>query len=289
VTRSQELDLAGLTRGLIRDADGIWRGPDTGAVAYPEDGSDASLAVEDTSYWFAHRNRIILDAIRRVAPPPRLFLDIGGGNGFVTRALVQGGYPSVMLEPSAAGAANARARGLKNVISSRFQPSLFQPGQIEIAGLFDVIEHIEDDVGFLRDVAAILRPGGMVAITVPAFQTLYSPDDAAAGHFRRHTRGTVTALMRAAGFQPLRTSYFMMAMVLPVLLLRTIPGRLGIRRGIDRERDRREHGEGSALSSFIASMLAAETGILARGGSAPMGTSCLALGRLPKAGSPTSD
>ena len=44
----------------------------------------------------------------------------------------------------------------------------------------DVIEHIEDDVGFLRDVASILPPGGVVAITVPAFQTLYSPDDPAA-------------------------------------------------------------------------------------------------------------
>lgn len=286
MTGRQDLDLAHLTPGLVQGDDGIWHGPITGAVAYPEDGSDAALTVEDTSFWFAHRNRVILDAIRRVVPPPCLFLDIGGGNGFVTRAMVRAGYPSVMLEPSPAGAANARARGLTNVISAAFQPSLFKPGQVDIAGLFDVIEHVEDDVGFLRGVATILRPGGVVAITVPAFQTLYSPDDAAAGHFRRHTRGTVTALLRAAGFQPLRTSYFMMATVLPVLLLRTIPGWLGMRQGLDRARDRREHGDGSALRRVAAAMLAAEAGILARGGSMPVGTSCLALGRLPEAGPP---
>lgn len=283
MTTAQDVDLTGLTEGLVEGADGIWLGPAAGAVSYPEDGSDATLALEDTSYWFAHRNRVILDAIRRVAPPPRLFLDIGGGNGFVTRALVQEGYKTVMLEPSAAGAANARARGLTNVIAAAFQPSLFRPGKIQVAGLFDVIEHIEDDVGFLRGVAAILPPGGVVAITVPAFQLLYSPDDAAAGHFRRHTCGTAAALLRAAGFQPLRTTYFMAAMVLPVFLLRTIPGWLGLRRGVDRARDRREHGEGSGLRHAAAAMLAAEAGILARGGSVPLGTSCLALGRLPGA------
>lgn len=289
MTLRQDVDLVSLTCGLVEGADGIWHGPEVGAVAYPEDGSDTAFALEDTSYWFAHRNRVIVDAIRRVAPPPRLVLDIGGGNGFVTRALVQEGYPSVMLEPSAAGAANARSRGLTNVISAAFQPSLFRPGQIEIAGLFDVIEHIEDDVGFLRDVASILRPGGLVAITVPAFQILSSPDDDAAGHFRRHTRGSVAALLNAAGFQPLRTAYFMAAMVPPVLLLRTIPGWLGMRRGTDRTRDKREHGEGSALRHVAAAMLAAEAGILTRGSSVPLGTSCLALGRLSAAGPRSPD
>ncbi len=278
-------DFTALTNGLEPGADGIWRAPRTAAISYPEDGSKCSFTLEDTSFWFAHRNRVIVDAIRRELPPPGLLLDIGGGNGFVSRGLSQASYRTIMLEPSEAGVANARARGLEQVICADFQPNLFQPGAFDAAGLFDVIEHIHDHVGFLRGVATVLRPGGLVAIAVPALPLLFSADDTSAGHFRRYTRVSLAALLREAGFLPVRTSYFMAATVLPVLLLRTLPSRLGLRQGTDRDRDRREHGEGSALKRVAAAALAAEAGILARGGSMPVGTSCLALGRLPGANS----
>lgn len=276
-----EVDINILTRGLVEDGDGVWHGHENDQVSYPSDGCKSAFAFEETSFWFLHRNRVIVDAIRRTAPPPRLFLDVGGGNGFVTCALVRAGYPSVILEPSAAGAANARTRGLTHVIRSDFRTCLFQPGRFEIVGLFDVIEHVKEDIDFLRGVASILRPGGLVVVTVPAFQGLFSPDDTAAGHFRRYTRAAIAAVLRAAGFQPVRLSYFMAATVLPVLLLRTVPGWLGLRTGMDRARDCREHSGRSPLHRAATAILHAEANVLARGGSIPMGTSCLAIGQLP--------
>lgn len=52
----------------------------------------------------------------------------------------------------------------------------------------DVLEHIEDDAGELQSAAARLRPGGRVIVLSPAHQFLYTPFDAAIGHFRRYNR-----------------------------------------------------------------------------------------------------
>jgi SAM-dependent methyltransferase len=249
-------------------------------VSYPAEGSQNCFALEDESFWFAHRNRVIINALRYQSPPPSRLLDIGGGNGYVARALQDAGYLVTLLEPSETGTRNARARNIADVICAAFDPSLFVPGGFQIAGLFDVIEHVEDDVGMLRQIRCILPPDGVVAITVPAFQTLFSPDDTHAGHFRRYTVRTMRALLQTAGFDPITVSYFMAPLVLPVLLLRALPARLGFQSRSTQQRRERDHGKGSRLAPIAAGLLAAEATFLARGGKLPFGTSCMAVARV---------
>jgi SAM-dependent methyltransferase len=55
----------------------------------------------------------------------------------------------------------------------------------------DVLEHIEDDAGELRQAARRLRPGGRIVVLSPAHQFLYTPFDAAIGHFRRYSRSSL--------------------------------------------------------------------------------------------------
>lgn len=55
----------------------------------------------------------------------------------------------------------------------------------------DVLEHIKDDAGELRLAAARLRPGGRVIVLSPAHQFLFTPFDAAIGHFRRYSRSSL--------------------------------------------------------------------------------------------------
>ncbi len=56
--------------------------------------------------------------------------------------------------------------------------------------MLDVIEHVEDDVGFVRDVVdGSLAPGGWVLVSVPAYQSLFSSHDRALKHFRRYAPG----------------------------------------------------------------------------------------------------
>jgi SAM-dependent methyltransferase len=269
-------------RTLVRGEDNIWRASATQPVHYPEDGSENCFALEERSFWFRHRNHVIVDAICRLALPPARILDIGGGNGYVARALQASGYAVTLLEPSEAGSRNAHARGICDVICSTFEPSLFVPKSFRIAGLFDVIEHIEDDVDLLRKVRGVLSPGGFVVLTIPAFQSLFSFDDTRSGHFRRYTRKTIGAVLRASGFEVTRTDYFMAPLAPPLLLLRALPARLGIRPRWTQRRHERDHGNGTGLVPLAAAaMLAAEARFLARGGRLPFGTSCLAVGYVP--------
>jgi SAM-dependent methyltransferase len=206
-------------------------------------------------------------------------LDIGGGNGYVARNLQSAGYRVTLLEPSETGCRHAHVRGIADVICASFDPALFHAGSIEVAGLFDVIEHVEDDVGMLRSVGQTLSPGGFVIITVPAFQWLFSQDDTLSGHYRRYNRGMVGKLLRASCLEVVHLSYFMAPLLPAVLLLRALPALFGVLPKWDQRRHARDHGYGSRLAPLATAVLGAEARMIAYGMRLPFGTSCLAIGR----------
>lgn len=74
----------------------------------------------------------------------------------------------------------------------------------------NVLEHIEDDLDALRRMAAVLTPGGIVVLLLPAFPSLYGPIDKMLGHHRRYTRASVAKLAEAAGLK-VRTSRYLNA------------------------------------------------------------------------------
>ncbi len=77
--------------------------------------------------------------------------------------------------------------------------------------LLDVLEHIENDVSFLRSLAKCLRPGGRLILKVPAAPWLYSPMDQAIGHHRRYDRDSLARSVREAGLEATRQTHFNMA------------------------------------------------------------------------------
>ncbi len=276
------LDIAAMTSGLERRGDGIWEARASAPVSYPSDGSERCFEVEDASFWFAHRQQIIVDALQRFEPRrDRPFIDIGGGNGHVSHGIAQAGYPVVLVEPSGVGARNARSRGLGNVVCATLESAQFRPGSLPLAGLFDVLEHIEDDVAALKSVRCAMLPGGLVFLTVPAHGWLQSEDDVIAGHFRRYTCRSLARTLQSAGFEVVHSTYAFAVLVLPILLLRTVPSRLGLHSGFDAERQVKEHSSRGILQRSVEAMLAQERRHLARGGTLAMGASCLAIGRVP--------
>jgi SAM-dependent methyltransferase len=75
----------------------------------------------------------------------------------------------------------------------------------------NVLEHIEDDVAALRQMADVLTPGGVIVLLVPAFPSLYGPIDRKLGHYRRYTRQSVRRLADEAGLHIRRMHYMNVA------------------------------------------------------------------------------
>src|SRR5438046_2339206 len=83
--------------GLVWDPAGVWVATAHGDVSYPDEGNAACAAIEDTSFWFRHRNRVIAAAVRRFPPLAGPIFDIGGGNGYVSLGLQRAGYSTVLV------------------------------------------------------------------------------------------------------------------------------------------------------------------------------------------------
>ncbi|MBA2962915.1 MULTISPECIES: methyltransferase domain-containing protein [Ramlibacter] len=256
---------------------GIWSAGEQAQVSYPADGHASCFAVEDGSFWFQHRNRCIEALV--VAQPPAdrgLLVDVGGGNGVVAKGLQDAGFEVALIEPAWTGALNARRRGLRQVACSTLQAAGFRPGTVPAAGLFDVLEHIEDDVAFLSDLRFVLTPAGRLYLTVPAYRGLWSEADVDAGHMRRYDLREVCDVLRRAGFRIDYASYFFRPLPLPVLLLRTLPYRLGLRRPADSGQVHSDHAaRRGGLSSVAQWLLRTEIDHIGHGRSMRFGGSCI--------------
>lgn len=276
------MDLHDIAPTLIRDPAGYWQ--DTQAVeplSYPVSGNDFCLEIEDSSFWFAHRNRVIVAAVNRYPPDGPIF-DVGAGNGYVAAALERAHFATVAIEPNRAGAANAARRGLERVVHGRLPSAAFAEGSAGAIGLFDVVEHIADDRAFLQSLRPYLKRGGRVYVTTPAHDALWSQNDVTAGHYRRYTRARLRALLEEAGFAVEYDTYFFSFLPLPLFLFRVLPSRFRRSEAALRERSRAQHRPGSAaVRRAIDRLLAPELGRIARGNAIPFGASCLAVARLP--------
>ena len=271
------LDLTLFANGLQQHPDGIWRGRGTEAVSYPAAGNNDCFALEDSSFWFAHRNACLLALLQRF-PTPGPFFDIGGGNGFVAAALQsQGDLPVVLVEPGADGVRHARARGVGTVVHATLKEAGFRDRSLPAIGFFDVLEHIEDEQGFLGEVRRCLAANGRIYLSVPAGRWLWSDADVQAGHFRRYTFAGLRQALQRAGFRPLFLSKIFSPLPLPLFLMPdpaqsfwpSPPGRPELFQPTSTQR-----------AGMMERVWRWEAGRLAQGRSIPLGTSCLAVAEL---------
>ena len=264
-------DFASLASTLTRRDPGIWFSRRSASVSYPASGNAECLTVEERPFWFRHRNGCIISLVRRY-PPKGCFLDIGGGNVFVSNGLTAAGFARALVEPGIDGALAARARGIDPVICARLEDAQLPAASFAAAGMFDVLEHIEDEGAVLKEAHRLLAPNGHLFLTVPAYQFLFSVDDVAAGHYRALSR-----TLDRSGFCVKFASYIFATLPPIVFLLRTAPSKFGLRRGHDPERDAAEHAPSGVAARIMDRMLAAELKRIEAGQSLPFGGSCICL------------
>lgn len=280
------MNLSEIAPGAFRDPTGYWVTPEAVDTSYPEIGNDFCLTMEEQSFWFGHRNRVIIAAVGKHPPATGPIIDVGAGNAYVSAALESAGFPTVAVEPSRTGAANALRR-VSNVVCGAFPSTAFQRRVAGGIALFDVLEHIDKDSEFLQSLLPYLADGGRLYITTPAYSWLWSDHDRLSGHYRRYSLTTLTQALRAAGYRVDYATYFFWCLPLPILFLRALPSKW--RRRDDRTFaiSRSQHAAGGAgLRRVAEAIFSFETRQIARGGSVPFGGSCLVVASAERADRP---
>jgi len=244
------LKITEITKNLNLLEEGIWISKNTSKISYPKEDNINCFKIEEQSFWFKHRNNCLIEILKRF-PPQGILFDVGGGNGYVSLGIKNSGFDTILVEPGIEGARNAKLRGLSPIICSTLEDAGFKENTIPAIGFFDVIEHIEDDTGYLKKVKSFLVENGRLYLTAPAHNILWSIEDDYGGHYRRYTLKELTKKLKSVGYEIDYATYFFSFLPLPIFLFRTIPSRIGLRQKNQFKQIQKEHKPKQGILSCV--------------------------------------
>jgi ubiquinone/menaquinone biosynthesis C-methylase UbiE len=256
--------------------------------------------VEDDHWWFVGRRAIVFMAIEealraRVSSPPApgealpaenqrvithahagaltdlRILDIGCGTGATMDHLKSYGRVAG-IDLSEIPLSFSRRRGHDRVICASATELPLEDDSYDLITALDVIEHLDDDCKGLREIRRVLNPGAPAIIFVPAFQSLWGPNDDQSGHKRRYRIDQLRAVIEAAGLYIERISYANMTMFIPIWLGRKILNLLGC---VEQAENRINH---KSINKLLAFVFASEANWL-RQHTLPFGVSIVCVAR----------
>jgi len=184
---------------------------------------DRMFAIEETHWWYRGRRALVRAALDRFAPPrrPLEILDLACATGMSFRFLAD--YGDIRgIDISEETIRLCGQRGIDRIVRGDALRLPFADASFDVVLALDAFEHFEDDAAAMAEVHRVIRPGGLLVATVPAFMALWSPHDEAYHHHRRYRRGQFRERLERAGFVTERMSYSSMALFLPVLALRRL-------------------------------------------------------------------
>lgn len=241
---------------------------------------------ESSHWWFRWRFELItgLVASMRGGSSFRI-LDAGCGTGQMTKRLEKLGQ-AFGLDSAVEAITFARSRGVTRLIQGSITAPPFADGSFDCVLALDVIEHVDDDIGILSSLFEVIKPGGHLIITVPAFDALWSEHDEINHHKRRYRAPQLRRLIEEAGFSVDRVTYCNTALYLPVLITRKAKNlaRAVTRRGKDEDRTlQSDLGEyPKPINDALSWLMRTETRIM-RKTDLPFGVSILAVASRPVA------
>jgi ubiquinone/menaquinone biosynthesis C-methylase UbiE len=188
----------------------------------------ARMREQEDHYWLFVSRRRLAPALLSRFSSPGLTLDVGCGTGAVLTELQARGE-AVGIDLSGTALEYAAERGLTNLVKADAQALPFSSAAFQSVVSLDTLEHVPDDKAAAREIARVLKPGGVAVINVPAFRWLWGPHDVALMHCRRYTRGELKKLLEDAGLQVVKASYGVF-FLFPVVLIIRLADRLGRRK-----------------------------------------------------------
>ena len=179
---------------------------------------------EETYWWNLSKREMVFGLLKSLGclkegKKDAIGADIGCGAGY-TAKVFESRYRMVGVDVSRDALQLCRGRGLKRLCQMETDKFAlpFKSDTFDLVLVLDVIEHLDDDTQALMECRRILRNGGRLIVTVPAFRALWSPWDEALGHRRRYTAQELTGAAAKAGLRIDRISYIFF-FVFPVAVL----------------------------------------------------------------------
>jgi SAM-dependent methyltransferase len=192
--------------------------------------------LQKTHFWFRGRRAIffhLLDQALQGRSGLRI-LEIGCGAGGMLEPLRR--YGTVHgIDIARDYMALCRDRGFPRMAAASGDALPYGDATFDVVALFDVIEHIPDEVRVLLEVRRVLKPGGIVFISVPAYQFLFSQNDRVVHHQRRYTARALERRIGQAGLRASKVTYFntflFPLIIVAVLVLKAKERLFGLPRG----------------------------------------------------------
>jgi len=177
---------------------------------------------EDRHFWFRSRNKAIAALASQVAARMKngyRVLEAGCGTGNVLRVLERtcSGGMVVGMDLSPEGLKYARQRTSCSLVCGDINALPFAR-PFDVVCLFDVLEHLRDDVGVLGSIHNLMSRGGVLLLAVPAHPSLWSYFDEASHHCRRYEVDELRGKLVSTGYRVEYATYYM-ASILPLVWL----------------------------------------------------------------------
>ena len=243
---------------LVKDKNGIFLNGNTKSTIetqFSAELQDEYFDVEDNSWWFSYKYDVIRCFSDRFFQKDLRTYDIGGGNGYIAGRLTKDGYDMALIEPAYEACINAKRRGVPCCINGSIEDVDFDICQCTC---LDVLEHVEDDNWFLSSIYDKISKGGRIVLTVPAFMSLWSSEDAKLGHFRRYKRTDLCKQLESNGFRVLYSNYFFSFLYLPIWFIRVVMEKLKISKRSEElsfeenaRREANQHKRRKGIVSFV--------------------------------------
>jgi SAM-dependent methyltransferase len=233
-----------------------------------------------TYWWLAGKYRVLQDVLRRAGPPRggrARVLDLGCGPGNMLDIL--GEHGDVFGSDYSADALRfCVGRDYRRLFRADFHCLPVRDASFDLVTCCDVLEHLSDDRRAMAELLRILKPGGLLLCTVPAFEFLWGDHDTLYGHQRRYRAPQLRERLRAAGFELQRVTYFEPAYLVPLWLYRNLKKLLTRGDGLAQRDDFVAFWP--PLNALLSRLVAAERFPL-RLMNFPFGVTLLALARKP--------
>ncbi len=176
---------------------------------------------EEKQWWFTTRRKAIHQLLKPFIKPNMRMLDIGCSGGILIKEL-QSKYSFVEvhgIDVSEEAVKKCKERGLPQVYCMDATTPELEPAYYHILIASDCLEHIADDSTALANWYQLLQPEGMVLVFVPAFSSLWSKHDELNHHYRRYSRIELKKKLQQAGFDPVKSGYWNVALFFPAILI----------------------------------------------------------------------